>query len=105
MKNLEGLKLVTRGEREILMTRELHAPRRLVFHAFTKPELEKRWLLGPPGWSIPVCEIDLRVGGAYRHVWVNADGRQMGMGGVYRENRGARAGGRQGEIRRSLVSG
>jgi uncharacterized protein YndB with AHSA1/START domain len=42
MKNLEGLKLVTRGEREILMTRELHAPRRLVFHAFTKPELVKR---------------------------------------------------------------
>jgi len=85
MKNLEGLKLVTRGEREILMTRELNAPRRLVFHAFTKPELVKRWLLGPPGWSMPVCEIDLRVGGAYRHVWVNADGRQMGMGGVYRE--------------------
>lgn len=77
MKNLEGLKLVTPGEREIVMTRELNAPRRLVFHAFTKPELVKRWLLGPPGWS--------RVGGAHRHVWVNADGRQMGMGGVYRE--------------------
>jgi len=43
MKNLEGLKLVTRGEREIVMTRELNAPRRLVFHAFTKPELVKRW--------------------------------------------------------------
>jgi uncharacterized protein YndB with AHSA1/START domain len=77
MNDLEGLKLVTRGEREIVMTRELNAPRRL-FHAFTKPELVKRWLLGPPGWSMPVCEIDLRVGGAYRQVWVNADGRQMG---------------------------
>jgi len=83
MKNLEGLKLVTRGEREIVMTRELNAPCRLVFHAFTKPELVKRWLLGPPGWSMPVCEIDLRAGGAYRQVWVNADGRQMEMGGVY----------------------
>lgn len=60
MKNLEGLKLVTRGEREILMTRELNAPRRLVFRAFTKPGLVKRWLLGPPGWSMPICEIDLR---------------------------------------------
>lgn len=41
------------------MTRDFDAPRRLVFEAFTKPELIKRWLLGPPGWSMPVCEIDL----------------------------------------------
>jgi uncharacterized protein YndB with AHSA1/START domain len=85
MKNAEGLKLTTRGEREIVMTRDLNAPRRLVFDAFTKPDLVKRWLLGPPGWSMPVCEIDLRVGGAYRYVWLSTDGRQMGMGGVYRE--------------------
>ena len=38
-----------------------------------------------PGWTMPVCEIDLRVGGKYRHVWRNTDGREMGMGGVYRE--------------------
>ena len=68
------------------MTRDFDAPRRLVFGALTKPELIKRWLLGPPGWSMPVCEVDLRVGGAYRYVWKNdGDGRSMGTGGVYRE--------------------
>lgn len=85
MKNAEGLKLTTRGDREIVMTRVFDAPRRLVFEAFTKPELVKQWLLGPPGWSMPVCEIDLRVGGKYRYVWRDANGNEMGMGGVYSE--------------------
>jgi uncharacterized protein YndB with AHSA1/START domain len=86
MMNIEGLKLTTRGDREIVMTRDFAAPRRLVFDAFTKPELVKQWLLGPPGWSMPVCEIDLKVGGRYRYVWrQDSDGSEMGMGGVYRE--------------------
>src|SRR5271166_1828439 len=85
MTNPESLKVTTRGDREIVMTRVFNAPRRLVFDAFTKPELVKQWLLGPPGWSMPVCEIDLRVGGAYRYVWRNADGKEMGMRGVFRE--------------------
>jgi uncharacterized protein YndB with AHSA1/START domain len=80
-----SLKLTTRGDREIVMTRVFDAPRRLVFDALTKPELVKQWLLGPPGWSMPVCEIDLRVGGVYRYVWRHADGKEMGMGGIYRE--------------------
>jgi uncharacterized protein YndB with AHSA1/START domain len=84
--NAGNLKLTTRGEREIVMTREFNAPRRLLFDAFTKPELVKQWLLGPPGWSMPVCEIDLKVGGKYRYVWrQDSDGTEMGMGGVYRE--------------------
>ncbi|HEY6387162.1 MAG TPA: SRPBCC family protein [Candidatus Acidoferrum sp.] len=58
----------------------------MVFDAFTKPELVKQWLLGPPGWSMPVCEIDLKVGGAYRYVWRrDADGSEMAMGGIFRE--------------------
>jgi len=74
------------GEREIVMTREFGAPRALVFDAFTKPDLVKKWLLGPPGWSMPVCEIDLRVGGRYRYGWKNeATGRSMGVSGVYRD--------------------
>jgi uncharacterized protein YndB with AHSA1/START domain len=86
MKSTENLKLATQGDREIVMTRALDAPRRLVFDAFTKPELVKQWLLGPPGWTMPVCEIDLRVGGVYRYVWRrDSDGSEMGMGGVYRE--------------------
>jgi uncharacterized protein YndB with AHSA1/START domain len=79
------LQLVARGEREIVITRVFNAPRELVFEAYTKPELLRRWLLGPDGWTMPVCDIDLRVGGAYRFVWRNAEGREMGMGGVYRE--------------------
>ncbi len=83
---MKPLQLTAPGEREIVMTRVFDAPRKLVFDAFAKPELLRRWLLGPPGWSMPVCEIDLRVGGAYRYVWRrDRDGTEMGMGGVYRE--------------------
>ena len=85
MNKIETLKIAPSGDREIIMTRAFDAKRDLVFDALTKPELVKRWLLGPPGWSMPVCEIDLKVGGAYRYVWRNEDGREMGMGGTYRE--------------------
>src|SRR2546422_4750991 len=85
MKRAE-LKITTAGDRELVMTRVFAAPRTLVFDAHTKPELVRRWLLGPPGWSMPVCEIDLRVGGRYRYVWRHdTNGAEMGMGGVYRE--------------------
>jgi uncharacterized protein YndB with AHSA1/START domain len=80
------LQVTTPSDREIAMTRTFDAPRALVFEAFTKPELVKRWLLGPDGWSMPVCEIDLRVGGKYRYVWRrDKDGKEMSMGGVFRE--------------------
>lgn len=80
------LKVAANGEREIVMTRTFNAPRTLVFEAMTKPEFVKRWLLGPDGWSMPVCEIDLKVGGKYRYVWKqDSDGTEMGMGGVFRE--------------------
>ena len=59
-------------------------PRRLVYDAFTQPELLKRWF-GPRGWSLVVCEVDLRVGGAWRYVLRGPDGKEMGMSGVYRE--------------------
>jgi uncharacterized protein YndB with AHSA1/START domain len=83
MKNT--LQVTARGDREIVMTRVFNAPRRLVFEACGKPELVRQWLLGPEGWAMPVCEIDLRVGGSYRYVWRHSDGREMGMGGVYRD--------------------
>jgi uncharacterized protein YndB with AHSA1/START domain len=78
--------ITTPSDREIAMARVFNAPRRLVFDAFTKPELVKKWLLGPPGWSMPVCNIDLKVGGAYRYVWKrDSDGTEMSSGGVFRE--------------------
>jgi uncharacterized protein YndB with AHSA1/START domain len=84
-KNLGKLEVSTPSEREIALTRSFNAPRRLVFDALTKPELLKRWMFGPPGWTFAVCEIDLRVGGAYRFVWSKSGGIQMGIRGVYRE--------------------
>ncbi len=81
-----NLKVTTPSDREIAMTRVFDAPRTLVFDAHTKPDLVRLWLLGPPGWSMPVCEMDVRVGGKYRWVWRHdRDGTTMGMGGVYRE--------------------
>jgi uncharacterized protein YndB with AHSA1/START domain len=79
------MRLTTPNPREILVTRVFDAPRRLVFEAMVRPELVRRWLLGPPGWTMPVCDIDLRVGGGFRYVWRNADGREMGMRGTFRE--------------------
>lgn len=80
-----GTVVTTPSEREILIAREFGAPRRLVWRTLTGPDLVRRWLCGPEGWSFTRCEIDLRVGGAYRYEWRNADGRTMGLGGEYRE--------------------
>jgi uncharacterized protein YndB with AHSA1/START domain len=84
MKNTGSLKVTTRGDREVVMTRIFDAPREMVFDAFTRPELLKRWF-GPRGWSLVVCEVDLRVGGGFRFVLRGPDGKDMGMRGVYRE--------------------
>jgi uncharacterized protein YndB with AHSA1/START domain len=84
MKNTGSLKVTTPSDREVALIRVFDAPRTMVFDAFTKPELLKRWF-GPRGWSMPVCEVDLRVGGGFRFVLRSPDGRDMGMRGVYRE--------------------
>jgi uncharacterized protein YndB with AHSA1/START domain len=84
MKNTGTLKVTTPTDREIVMSRVFDAPRRLVFDAFSKPELLKRWF-GPRGWSLVVCEVDLKVGGGFRFVLLGPDGKEMGMRGVYRE--------------------
>jgi uncharacterized protein YndB with AHSA1/START domain len=73
------------SDREVLIRREFNAPRQFVFDAHTKPELVRKWLTGPPGWTMPVCDIDLRVGGKYRYEWQSAGGEHMGMGGTFRE--------------------
>lgn len=80
-----SLEITTPSDREIRMTRSFAVPRRLVYDALTRPALIRRWLLGPPGWTMTVCDVDLREGGSYRYVWRQDDGTEMGMGGVYRE--------------------
>ena len=70
----------------VTVSRSFDAPADLVFACHTRPQLVQRWQLGPPGWSMPVCEIDLRVGGAYRYIWRSAaDGSEFGFTGQFRE--------------------
>jgi uncharacterized protein YndB with AHSA1/START domain len=74
------------SDREIRVTRVFEAPRALVWDCHTRPELMQRWLLGSAGSTMPVCEMDLRVGGRYRWVWRNeADGSEMAATGVHKE--------------------
>jgi uncharacterized protein YndB with AHSA1/START domain len=75
----------TPSDLELAMIRAFDAPRELLWEAWTSSEHLPRWLLGPEGWTMPVCESDLRVGGAWRFVWRHADGSEMGMTGEYRE--------------------
>lgn len=86
MKNTGTLKVTTPSEREIVLTRIFDAPRNHVFNALTKPELLKRWF-GPRGFSLVVCEVDLKVGGKWRFVLRKPDGTDVGMYGAYRELR------------------
>jgi uncharacterized protein YndB with AHSA1/START domain len=85
MPNIGALQVSTPSEREIRIERSFSAPRRLVYDAYTKPELLKRWLGGMPGWSWAVCEMDVRVGGRYHWVWKGPDGAELGISGAYRE--------------------
>ena len=84
-RTIGNMQLSTPGDREIVMSRVFNAPRALVYEAFTKPELLKRWLGVHNGWKMTVCEIDLRPGGKYRYAWEGRDGMKMSMGGEYRE--------------------
>lgn len=83
--NRPGLQVTLPSDREIVLTRDFDAPRRLVFDAWSKPELLTRWLGVHNGWTLAVCEVDLKVGGSYRYVWRGPDGTEMGMRGIYQE--------------------
>jgi len=83
--NSDSFKVSTPSDQEIRMTRLFDAPRHLVFEAMTKPEHVKRWWgrLGE-GYSVPVCEIDLRLGGKWRFVNRHPKG-EAAFHGEYRE--------------------
>lgn len=72
---------------EVVFTRVVDAPRRVVYEAYTTPAHLQRWLLGPPGWTMPICELDLRPGGAWRYVWRKEDGSEMTLSGTVQEVR------------------
>src|ERR1700674_4869075 len=68
----------------VVMTRIFDAPRKLVFEAWTKPERLARWF-GPKGFTMPICEMDFRPGGAFRFVMRGPDGKDYPFDGVYLE--------------------
>jgi uncharacterized protein YndB with AHSA1/START domain len=70
---------------DVVVIRDFDARREVVFDAWTTPEIVSRWLLGPPGWTMPVCEIDLRVGGKFRWRWRSEAGAEFGFVGEFRE--------------------
>ena len=76
--------IITPNDRDVVLTRIFDAPRQLVFDALTRPELLARWY-GPAGWTLLVCEIDLRVGGKWHFVSQRPDGKKFGQLGVYQE--------------------
>jgi len=80
-----AVKVTTPSDREILITRTFNAPRELVWKTLSDPELLKRWLFGPPGWTMTTCEEDQRPGGSCRWAWSGPDNAEMVMSGVYRE--------------------
>ena len=80
-----AMKLTTPTDREIVTTREFDAPRELVWDSIFRPELLKRWMLGPPGWEWTACEDDARTGGTFRRAWSGPNGMTMSQSGVYRE--------------------
>ena len=84
--NSHTFKVTNQSDREIVLTRLFDAPRHLVFEAMTRPEHIKRWWgrLGD-GYDVPVCEVDLRVGGTYCFVARMSDGTEHALSGVYRD--------------------
>lgn len=83
MSLVSTMTLTTPSDDDVRFTRTFKAPRALVFRTFTEPDLLKQWLIGPDGWSLSVCDVDLRVGGTFRYVWTKPNGKSMGMGGRF----------------------
>jgi uncharacterized protein YndB with AHSA1/START domain len=75
----------TPSDREVAFRRVVSGPRKLVFEAWTSPQHLPRWMIGMEGWTMPVCEIDLRPGGAYRFVWRRANGTEVEIRGIYKQ--------------------
>lgn len=83
---LETARVSLPSDSEVSVSRSFDASAALVYRAYTTPELVQRWLLSPPGWTMPVCEMDVRVGGGYRWRWrSDEDGSEFGFQGEFLE--------------------
>ena len=78
--------LETPTDTQVEVVRSFDAPVESVWKPFTEASLVRHWMLGPPGWSMPICEMDFRVGGRYENVFRDeADGTEIAIAGVFRE--------------------
>ncbi|MCC8983606.1 SRPBCC domain-containing protein [Bradyrhizobium acaciae] len=82
---MSKLTLKTEGDRTIVVTRRFVAPPEAVYRAHTEPELLQKWLLGPQGWTMPVCISELRPGGKIRYEWTDGKGGGFHLTGEYVE--------------------
>ena len=82
---MSKMTLSTEGDRHVVVTRRFAAPPEAVFRAHTEPELVQRWLLGPAGWTMPVCVCDARPGGRIRYEWSDGKGNGFYLTGEFVE--------------------
>lgn len=80
---MSGMTLENIGSTELRVTRDFAAPPEAVWKAHTDPAKVQRWMLGPDGWSMPVCEIDATVGGRFRYTWQNEEGDSFTISGQF----------------------
>lgn len=79
------LSIRTEGDLNIVVTRRFAASPAQVYRAHIDPEIIKKWMLGPDGWTMPVCINDARPGGKIRYEWANADGKGFYLTGEFIE--------------------
>lgn len=77
--------LETEGDRQVVVTRRFAAPPEAVWNAHTDPNLITRWLLGPDGWSMPVCIVEPHPGGKIRYEWSDGAGNGFYLTGEFVE--------------------
>jgi uncharacterized protein YndB with AHSA1/START domain len=82
---MSKLTLTTEGDRYVVVTRRFAAPPEAVYRAHTDPELIQKWMLGPEGWTMPVCTSDARPGGKIRYEWTDGKGGGFYLTGEYVE--------------------
>jgi uncharacterized protein YndB with AHSA1/START domain len=82
---MSKLTLEAEGDRFIRVTRRFAASPEAVYRAHTEPKLIQKWMLGPDGWTMPVCVNDLRPGGKFRYEWSNGQGRSFHITGEFVE--------------------
>jgi len=82
---MSKLELRTEGDTHVVVTRHFKAPPEAIYRAHTETSLVQKWLLGPPGWTMPVCINEARPGGKIRYEWADGNGNGFHLTGEFVE--------------------